>query len=254
MAEQLLESWWNPKDHNGVEVATKWGYEYVANFDPEAVVHERKEHSLAMLNRQWPVSKSRLQALTTLQIHSATFDTGVLENEAILQKLWAIKASGIRIGLTTSGANQNEVIEFALQIKQGGEALFDLFQVTYNVFDQSLRLLQEELLDKHIVVKEALANGRVFPNAEYPAYAKAYELLGHIAKKYHVGVDAVALRFCMDSLPVFKVLSGASSERQLEENLKVLGFSLDQNDLTLLSSLQVDPTYYWRERKNMSWN
>ena len=56
MAEQLLIDWVKEKDDPTIEVATKWGYAYVANFDPNAVVHEVKDHSLEQLIKQWKVS------------------------------------------------------------------------------------------------------------------------------------------------------------------------------------------------------
>ena len=52
MAEQLLIDWVKQKNDPTIEVATKWGYTYVANFDPAATTHEVKEHSLAKLNEQ----------------------------------------------------------------------------------------------------------------------------------------------------------------------------------------------------------
>ena len=64
-----------------IEIATKWGYTYTANFDANATVHEVKEHSLSKLNEQWNFSKQLLPYLKVYQIHSATLETGVLENK-----------------------------------------------------------------------------------------------------------------------------------------------------------------------------
>ena len=49
MSEGLLIEWLNSKNDSSFEIATKWGYEYTANFDPLATNHEVKEHSLRML-------------------------------------------------------------------------------------------------------------------------------------------------------------------------------------------------------------
>ena len=52
VAEELVLNWAKAKADKTIEIATKWGYSYTANFDINAEVHEVKEHSLANLNRQ----------------------------------------------------------------------------------------------------------------------------------------------------------------------------------------------------------
>ena len=257
LAEELLIDWVEEKSDVSIELATKWGYTYIANFDPQAIKHEEKEHSLTKLNEQWKQSRRLLPFLTTYQIHSATFETGVLENEAVLDRLFEIKNEfGIRIGLTVTGDNQVEVLKRAIDISVEGVALFDAFQVTYNIFDQSLsELINQFRKDSNrLVIKEALANGRVFQNERFPHYKKAYDLLNDLALKYIVGVDAIALRFCIDSLPTYKVLSGADNEDHLISNLNAEKIILDENDLASLRTLSIDPTRYWEERKSLNWN
>ena len=139
LAEELLLEW--VRDKQDVELATKWGYTYVADFNPDAKQHEIKEHSLDKLSEQWGYSKQLLPQLSTYQIHSATLETGVLENGKVLNKLAKLKTDfGLKIGLTTTGENQEEVLRKALEIKTNDEALFTVFQVTYNVLEQSLRM------------------------------------------------------------------------------------------------------------------
>jgi aryl-alcohol dehydrogenase-like predicted oxidoreductase len=257
MAEQILIDWLSEKDDEEIEVATKWGYTYVADFNPLATQHEVKEHSLEKLNEQWPQSKNLLPFLSVYQIHSATFETGVLDNISVLRRLSSLrKEFGIDLGITTSGANQVDVLRKAMSIEVDGESLFDVFQVTYNVFDQDLASVANEISNrnKRVVVKEALANGRVFPNDDYPHYGKAYRVLAQLAKKHEVGVDTIALRFCMDSIPVFKVLSGAADEGHLSSNLEVSKFKLEEGDLLSLKALSISPQDYWDERKKLGWN
>ncbi len=257
MAEQLLMDWVTKKDDETIEIATKWGYTYVANFAPNAIQHEVKEHSLKKLNEQWEESKVLLPLLTTYQIHSATFESGVLVNELILNRLAELKIKhGLLIGISTTGVNQMEVLKKALDIKINEESLFDVFQVTYNIFDQSLATVVGIIAkqNKRLVIKEALANGRVFPNEKYPHYAAAYKKLEELAITYNVGVDAIALRFCMDSIPVFKVLSGAANEQHLSDNLKTEDFKLKEEDILFLKKLAVSPDFYWDERKRLGWN
>lgn len=255
IAEQILLEWLNETDYNDITISTKWGYTYVANFDPKATTHEVKEHSLEKLNEQWEYSKQFLPYLNIYQIHSATLDSGVLNNKAVHNRLHEIKKThNIEIGLSTSGANQNEIIEAALSVSLDDEALFDSFQVTYNAFDQSLAEIKGKLDDKKVIIKEALANGRIFPNAAYSNYNKAYEQMSELAKKHNVGIDAIALRFCIDSINSYNVLSGASKESQLTSNLQAEQFKLSPQDLDLLSQLAVDPKDYWLERKKLAWN
>ena len=257
MAESMLIDWVAQKDDKTIEVATKWGYTYVADFDPCAEVHEVKEHSLEKLNAQWSVSTELLPYLTSYQIHSATLETGVLDNIAVLERLSELKQQhGLLIGITSTGANQVDVLKKALSVQVDGEDLFDLFQVTYNVFDQSIAPLAEEISNgnKRLVIKEALANGRVFPNEKYPNYSEIYKFLEDLSVKYNVGVDAIALRFCMDSIPVFSVLSGAAIERHLSDNLKVNGFRLEEKEIANIRGLAISSDYYWKERKQLGWS
>ncbi|SFC80508.1 Predicted oxidoreductase [Algibacter lectus] len=257
LAEQLLIDWLAIKTDDTIKVATKWGYTYTANFNPDAKVHEVKEHSLEKLKEQWQVSKQLLPYLKVYQIHSATLETGVLENEAVLNYLSYLKNTHhIKMGISTTGANQVEVIKKALDVKVDGENLFDIFQVTYNLLDQSLKevssLLQKE--NKTIVIKEALANGRVFRNKNYPNYNDMYMALERLAQVHDVGIDAICLQYVAQTIPGSKVLSGASSSEQIQENLKMNGFVLSQLELDELSGFKVDGTQYWAERKALQWN
>ena len=257
LAEALVLEWSQTKNDPTIEIATKWGYTYTANFDKNAIIHEVKEHSLAKLNAQWDFSKQLLPYLKVYQIHSATIETGVLENSKVLERLASLKKEhNLKIGLTTTGTNQAEVIKKALNITVDGASLFDLFQVTYNFLDQSLLEISEELIheNKSIVIKEALANGRVFRNESYPHYNKMYEVLEGISKKHNVGVDAISLKYCEQTIPNSLVLSGASTNAQLKQNLQLNTFSLSNNEIELLNSFKIAPEFYWKERKQLIWN
>lgn len=257
IAEQILIEWLSTKNDASIEVATKWGYTYVANFDPLAKIHEIKDHSLAQLVKQWGSSKQLFPHLTTYQIHSATFDTGVLESIDVLYKLAELKdLHQLKMGITTTGSNQIEVLNKALDVEINGIQLFDAFQVTYNILDQSLAKVSNDLIKsgKRIIIKEALANGRVFRNKKYPIYSKLYDSLENLARKYEVGVDAIALRFCLETIHPYTVLSGASEEYQILENLKAQQFELKASEIELLKSFAIDVEQYWGERKRLNWN
>ncbi|MGB5417596.1 aldo/keto reductase, partial [Algibacter sp.] len=249
--EAFLAHWNNERKHSDVILGTKWGYTYVANWELGFEgKHEIKEHSLEKLLEQWQTSKHMLPKLEYYQIHSATFDSGVLENQAVLKQLFQIKKkTGLKIGITTSGANQKEVIQAALKVNIDGAGLFDSFQVTYNVFEQSTFSILKEALSqgKKVIIKEALANGRVFENEKFQDYKEHYKVLKVLSKKYRVGVDAVALRFVLDNLQPTYVLSGASNKTHLSQNLEALSFSFTEDELQLLQTLKTAPEAYWDE-------
>lgn len=257
MAEDLLIEWLKSIDDPQVEVATKWGYTYTANFDPNATQHEVKEHSLPKLNEQWATSIQLLPYLKTYQIHSATFETGVLDNHQVLKRLAQLKERhGLIIGLTSTGSNQLQVLEKALGIQVAGQPLFEAFQVTYNVLDQSLAPTLAEMgrQNKRVIIKEALANGRVFPNSNYPNYADLYRILAEIATNHAVGIDAVALQFCRQTVRPFTVLSGASNSKHLLSNLQMEEIELSEAEIHLLKGQAVETDFYWTERKALAWN
>ncbi|MBC3757082.1 aldo/keto reductase [Hyunsoonleella sp. SJ7] len=256
--EAFLQEWNASRNHQNVILGTKWGYTYMANwelgFDGK---HEVKEHSLEKLTEQWDVSKQLLPRLKYYQVHSATFESGILENQAVLNQLHHIKrTTNLKIGITASGANQKEIVSAALKIKVENEPLFDSFQVTYNVFEQdAFRILNTVLSQgKSVIVKEALANGRVFPNENFGHYKYSYAVLNELSEKYGVGIDALALRFVMDSLKPTYVLSGASNKKQLKENVKANDFSFSKNELEVLGNQRIAPELYWKERDLLAWN
>ncbi len=256
--ETFLLEWYQQRQPEDVFLATKWGYTYKADWQIGYTgKHEVKEHSLQRLLEQWQVSRQLLPALRLYQVHSATFESGVLENSEVHRQLFEIKErTGVLMGITTSGVDQRDVIKMALDIHVGGKPLFDAFQATYNILDRSTTSVLEtaKKVGKRIIVKEALANGRLFPNARYPHYAGLYTKLQQIAHTHKVGIDAVALRFVMDLISPHMVLSGAASVNQLQENLKAMNFQLSKEELALLGREKVSSRDYWNERQSLEWN
>ena len=256
--EAFLEEWNDLRKYPDVILGTKWGYTYVANWELGFNgKHEVKEHSLEKLLEQWQVSKKLLPKLKYYQVHSATFESGILKNETVLNQLFQIKKeTGLHIGISTSGANQKEVIAAALKVEVNNELLFDSFQVTYNIFEQATFSILKSIIasGKKVIIKEALANGRIFRNEKFPQNKSAYGILKQLSEKYNVGVDAIALRFVMDSLLPTYVLSGAANSKQLKDNLKALNFCLTPEEIQLFDALKVQPEAYWKERGLLDWN
>ncbi|AIM61925.1 oxidoreductase [Cellulophaga lytica] len=256
--EQFLLDWKNQREHKDLVLGTKWGYTYVANweigFNGE---HEIKEHSIAKLKEQWQTSKNLLPELGIYQVHSATLESGILDNTNVLEELYTIKKeTGLTIGISTSGTQQSNVIEKALGIKVNGEDLFTSFQVTYNVLEQSTYPILKQLLkeNKTVIVKESLANGRVFKSDAFKNYQKNYKTLEALANNHNVSVDAIALRFIIDALEPTYLLSGASNTVQLDSNYKALDIVLSKSDLEKLKQLKTNPNNYWEERSSLEWN
>jgi aryl-alcohol dehydrogenase-like predicted oxidoreductase len=181
----------------------------------------------------------------------------VLENKAVLERLFQLKEEyHIKVGLTTTGSNQTEVLGKGMDIHLNGAELFDVFQCTYNVLDQSIYKLGHEILSdkKHLVIKEALANGRLFPNTNYPNYDALYRKLEGLSKKHQTGIDAIALRFCLTKLEGATVLSGAGIPEHLAQNLKATDIQLSSQEMEELSSFKIDSKSYWNERKALGWS
>ncbi|MEP4534057.1 MAG: aldo/keto reductase [Cyclobacteriaceae bacterium] len=253
-AELFLASWLKKHNHPDVVVGSKWGYYYTADWAVDAENHEIKEHTLARLNQQWPESKARLDPyLRIYQIHSATFESGVLENSEVLDRLGEIKAQGYAIGLSVSGESQPAIIEAALKVKVDGKPLFDSVQATYNILEQSC----EEALKKahHLgvttIIKEGVANGRLTARNRAAHY---FQNLANIAGKHKVGVDAIALAYLLSKPFVSMVLSGAATKDHLTSNLQAAEIELDMADILILTNLFMPPKAYWQERGKLAWN
>lgn len=258
LGEQFLLEWNTSRKHSDVNLSTKFGYTYVANWEVGfSGKHEIKEHSIAKLNEQWDVSKALLPNLKIYQVHSATLDSGVLSNSDVLTRLHELKQQyHLKIGITSSGTEQVKIIEEAQKVTFDGEDLFDSYQVTFNIFEQSCYHILKQLLAKNktIIIKEALANGRVFRNRNFPEYQSVYGYLEQLSNKYAVGIDAIALRFIVDDLEPSTILSGASNGHQLKQNLKALNFELEDDEILKLKSFAVSPLNYWHERNDLKWN
>ncbi|TXE16707.1 aldo/keto reductase [Psychroserpens burtonensis] len=252
LGEQFLLEWKNARQHKDLMLSTKWGYTYVANWElGYEGKHEIKEHSVSKLNEQWETSKALFPQLKIYQVHSATLESGILKDNSIHERLFQLKKQyGLQIGITTSGSNQSEILNSAKDIAVKNNLLFDSFQVTYNVFEQSTfnTLQQLKAMGKTVIIKEALANGRAFTNEH------AKKQLEALSKTYDVGVDAIALRFVIDTLQPNVVLSGASTSNHLDQNLKALDFKLLSKDLELLKALTINSKAYWDERSDLTWN
>ena len=256
-AETFLGSWLretSPKTEGAV-VGSKWGYTYTADWRVDAATHEVKDHSVATLDKQWQETQARLGGFLNLyQIHSATLETGVLDDEAVLGRLLQLKAQGTAVGLSVSGPEQAETIERALRIEIGDAKLFDTVQATWNVLEPTagtaLRVARQEGLG--VIVKEALANGRLTRRNREVVFAPKLAVLSQHAERLHTTPEALALAAVLQQPWVDTVLSGAATEAQLHDNLSALTVAWDDEVAAALTGF-AEPDY-WKTRAALTWN
>lgn len=246
-AEEFLGSWLAERDLSPaqVTVGSKWGYTYTGGWRVDAEVHEVKELSLETLRRQQSESRALLgEHLALYQIHSATLESGVLEDDAVLAELARLRAQGLRIGLTVTGPRQAQTIRRALEV--GG---FDTVQATWNLLERSAgaALAEAHEAGLGVIVKEAVANGRLTAQG-------GDGLLAQASRRAGVTPDALALAAVLAQPWADVVLSGAATPAMLTENLRAAEVELDQGSLEALAPGAEEPERYWETRSRLSWN
>ena len=252
-AEEFLGSWLDlrPNRSPSLTIGSKWGYRYVGDWQIDAPVHEIKDHSLTAFRTQLAESRSILgDNLDLYQIHSATPDTGVLDDEAVLAGLLEIQEAGVAVGLSVSGVEQAQTIRHALDVEIDGINPFSCVQATWNLLEQSAGTALAEAHEAGwgVIVKEGLANGRLAIPAQSPAELTA------IAQKRDVGVDAVALAAVLAQPWADVILSGATSVSQLRANLASAALVITESEIEQLLDLVEEPSLYWDTRSQLSWH
>jgi aryl-alcohol dehydrogenase-like predicted oxidoreductase len=258
-AEQFLATWLHTRHIPAAEgiVGSKWGYIYTADWRVDAPTPEVKDHSLGNLLRQWQESQALLAPYLQLyQIHSATFESGVLDDWVVLTELARLKADGLTIGLTLSGPNQAAVLDRALTIAIDGVRPFDVVQATWNVLEPSA---QPALQDAHtlglgVIIKEALANGRLTDRNIDQSFVSRRRVLEQQALRLQTTVDALALAAALAQPWVDVVLSGAATVDQLRANVQTLQVAWDAEAEAALAPIAESPATYWEQRRHLPWN
>jgi aryl-alcohol dehydrogenase-like predicted oxidoreductase len=259
-AEEFLGGWLASRNFPADDlpvVGSKWGYAYTADWQVQAEQHEVKDHTLPLLQQQWQESQRWLGGwLQLYQIHSATLESGVLTRVEALTALAAHKANGTRIGLSLSGAQQAATLAAALEITVDGLRLFDSVQATWNVLEPSCGPLLQQAHDAGlgIIVKEALANGRLTARNYDSDFASARTRLDALAYHHHTTVDALALAAVLAQPWANVVLSGAATPTHLDANLGALQVELASDDWEVLHTLAETPAHYWQTRSRLAWN
>jgi aryl-alcohol dehydrogenase-like predicted oxidoreductase len=243
-AEDFLGAWLDERAPADVVVGSKWGYVYTAGWEVAADPPEVKHHDADTLRRQLEETRERLgDRLDLYQIHSATTDSGVLENDAVLRELGDLRASGVAIGVSVSGTSQPETIDRAVALGS-----FDAVQATWNLHERAAGPALGRAHDAGlaVIVKEALANGRL-------ARAPAAEL-ERVANALGASPDTVALAAVLAQPFADVVLSGVATRDALASNLAARELPLSGEVLAQLAPLEEDSATYWSARSELPWN
>jgi aryl-alcohol dehydrogenase-like predicted oxidoreductase len=245
-AEEFLGSWLRSRSVSpgAVTISSKWGYTYTADWRVDADPPEVKELTADTFRRQLVQTRELLGPYLSLyQIHSATLSSGVLDDAEVRRELEALRSEHVAVGVSVSGTEQDVTIERV--IETGG---FDSVQATWNLLERSAGEALQAAHDAGlgVMVKEALANGRLSPRG-------AVEPLASPARQLGVAQDALAIAAVLAQPWVDTVLSGAATVAQLESNLSAFSVAWDGALDERLGSLTEAPSDYWTTRSELPW-
>jgi aryl-alcohol dehydrogenase-like predicted oxidoreductase len=251
-AEEFLAGWLARRPEVvDVVIGSKWGYRYVGEWRVDARVHEVKDHSLAAFTKQVAETEALLGSrLAIYHIHSATLDTGVLDDAALHRALAALRDRGVRVGISTSGPAQADAVRRAMDVRVDGAPLFTSFESTWNVLEPSVgpALAEAFAAGALVIVKEAVANGRLTDGAP-DAPPRAVTLAAGLG----VALDQLAITAALAQPWAWRVLSGAVTPLQVASNVAAAAVSVPAAMLTALDELAEDPAAYWSARAARAW-
>ena len=105
-----------------------------------------------------------------------------------------------------------------------------------------------------VIVKEALANGRLTERNTVPSFARKHEMLTREAIRLGTRMDALALAAVLAQPWADVVLSGAANVDQLKSNVEATAVKLDSQTTDLLSVFTELPSVYWFAGAGLAWN
>lgn len=252
LAESFVGSWLAGLPDGAIvpTIGSKWGYTYVGEWRMDAPVHEVKDHSLGAFRRQLAESRAILgDRLHLYQVHSATLESGILDDRNVLAALAELSASGTAVGLSVSGPSQSETIRRALEVRVDGRSPFSSVQATWNLLEPSVEpaLLEAHTAGWGVIVKEALANGRLARADRVPEPVRA------VAERQGVAPDAIAIAAALALRWADVVLSGAATLDQLRSNLAATAVELTAAELDGFATLAEPAEAYWAARGRLDW-
>jgi aryl-alcohol dehydrogenase-like predicted oxidoreductase len=252
LAEAFLGSWLTSRQpaRDALTVGSKWGYSYVGSWRLDADVHEVKDLSAATLERQIVESRTLLgEWLRLYEIHSATIESGVLDDARVLDALERLQAHGLAIGLTVTGPAQADIIRRVLEVNVKRPHLFQVVQATWNLLETAAgeALAEAKALGLGVIVKEAVANGRLTARNTSPEA----QPLRRYAEAHRTSPDVVAMAAALSNPWVDVVLSGAVTVEQLASNLRALDLADIGGDWPRMAE---PPEEYWNRRRALAWH
>ena len=252
-AEEFLASWLQARPDATVEIGSKWGYRYVGGWRLDADTHEVKDHSLAAFLQQRDETLALLgDQLRVYHVHSATLETGVLDDAPLHRALAGLRERGVAVGISTSGPEQATAVRRALEVRVDGRPLFTSIQSTWNVLETSVAPALAEAVEAgaRVLVKEGVANGRLAPGGQDSAGARR---VAELAASLEVDVDVLALAAALAQPWAGVVLSGAVTPAQVRSNASAARLDVPAAVLDELTGLAEDPAAYWGARSQRSW-
>jgi aryl-alcohol dehydrogenase-like predicted oxidoreductase len=246
LAEDFLAGWLATRGvtAHDIVVGSKWGYTYVGDWRLVAERHEVQDLSEAAFERQLGETRAVLGAhLQLYQVHSATRQNGVLSSPEVLEALRRVRDGGLAVGVTVTGPDQAGTIDAATDL-----GLFDTVQATWNLLEPSSgpALARAHAAGLTVIIKEAVANGRLTANGDQPDVVAA-------AADRGITADALAISAALAQPWAGIVLSGAVSAEMLQQNLAASAEAWDADLADLAARLALAPEVYWSERSQRSW-
>lgn len=180
-----------------------------------------------------------VNCLEVLMFHS--FDTYKMNIESLdvllkLKKQGQIKYLGVSV-------YTNEQIEELLKDNR-----IDVVQLPFNLLDnEKLRgelISQLKLKDKIVHTRSAFLQGLFFKdnsseNSVYKALINELSIVNNIVKEENTTITNLALSYCLEQKNIDNVLIGVDSLKQLEENLKVMDYSISKKALNKINAIKV---------------
>jgi aryl-alcohol dehydrogenase-like predicted oxidoreductase len=133
-----------------------------------------------MFTAQLAQSRALLgEHLALYQVHSVTADSGLFTDAPLLTALARLRTERVIIGVTASGPGQAETVRRVLELTVDGQLLVTSAQVTCNLLEPSVGPAAAEAAAAGwaVLVKEAVANGRLTPAGGPPAPVTALAAL-----------------------------------------------------------------------------
>jgi aryl-alcohol dehydrogenase-like predicted oxidoreductase len=244
-AESFLAGWLSERrlGTDDIAVGSKWGYAYVGGWRLDAERHEVQDLSVDTLDRQLEETVGVLGANVALyQIHSATPQNAVLSSHNVLGAMRCLRES-VAVGVTVTGPHQAQVIDTAIELD-----LFDTIQATWNLLEPSSAdaLARAHAFGLTVIVKEALANGRLTSDGDQPMLLEA-------AAQRGIAPDTLALSAALAQPWADIVLSGAVTTDTLHSNLAASPSHWDTDIAQLAPQLARPASTYWHERSQRPW-